>query len=217
MDDSNKLTRLQSDFLVAWFERSGDFFLTGGGALSGFYGLPRTTQDIDLFTVGHEAFERVADLVHDCCHALCLTSVALVTSPHFRRYRIQRQDEATLVDFVEDLAPQVFPEKVTRSDGVRIDPMEEIAVNKVCAIVSRSEPRDFFDLHFLAGRGLDPDVALELANRKDGGVNAESMVMILQSIDWERFQVPGLEVRETARFFQGWLDRLTLRLLPDAH
>lgn len=78
MDDSSQLTRLQSDFLVAWFERSGDFFLTGGGALSGFYGLPRT-------------------------------------------------------------------------------------------------------------------------------------------IDWERFQVPGLEVRETARFFQGWLDRLTLRLLPDAH
>jgi hypothetical protein len=118
------------------------------------------------------------------------------------------------VDFVEDLAPQVFPEKVARPDGLRLDPAEEIAVNKVCAIVSRNEPRDFFDLHFLVQRGCDPDLALELANQKDGGVNAESMVMVLQSIPWDHFQIPGLEVKETARFFQGWLERLTLRLHP---
>jgi hypothetical protein len=36
------------------------------------------------------------------------------------------------------LAPQLYPDKGTRPDGLRIDPPEEIAVNKVCAMVRRS-------------------------------------------------------------------------------
>jgi len=138
----------------------------------------------------------------------------MITSPHFRRFRLQRGEESTLVDFVEDLAPQVFPQKTVRSDGVILDPAEEIAVNKVCAIVSRSEPRDFFDLHFLVTQGVDPEDALKLAAQKDGGVNAESLAMILHSLPWDSFRVPGLDASETAQFFRDWLERLTLRLYP---
>lgn len=216
MDESNRLTPLQRDFLKAWFERTDEFFLTGGGALCGFYGLPRFTQDIDLFTLPGDAFARVGDWFHDCCKALEASPTAMVTSTHFRRYRVQRETEVTLVDFVEDLAPQVCSEKRVRPDGIRLDPPDEIAVNKVCAMVSRSEPRDFYDFHYLVGQGQDPDVALKLASQKDAGVNAETLAMILQSVDWDRFLMPGLDVTDSARFFQGWLERLILELHPDA-
>lgn len=215
MAESDRLTSLQSDFLQVWFQKSQEFFLTGGGALIGFYGLPRTTQDLDLFTTSAEAFEQVRDCFQDCCASLGGTGSALVTSRHFRRFRVERDGQVTLVDFVEDLAPQVFAQKTVRSDGIVIDLAEEIAVNKVCAIVSRSEPRDFFDLHFLAMAGFDPDAALGLASRKDGGVHPESLVMILQSVPWEQFRIPGLDTADTACFFKAWLERLTLGLHPD--
>ena len=213
MDASNRLTGLQRDFLDVWFAQSKDFFLTGGGALIGFYGLPRTTQDIDLFTTSAAAFSRVPAGVHDCCATLAAQGTAMVTSPHFRRFRVERGDETTLVDFVEDLAPQVFPEKTLR-DGFILDPAQEIAVNKVCAIVSRSEPRDFYDLQFLAQQGFDPEEALRLANQKDGGVNEETLAMVLQSLPWDQFRIPNLETSETSRFFVAWLERLILKLHP---
>ncbi|MBX3171088.1 MAG: nucleotidyl transferase AbiEii/AbiGii toxin family protein [Candidatus Eremiobacteraeota bacterium] len=205
---------MQLDILRVWFEHNGDFFLTGGGALCGFYGLPRATSDLDLFTVVADAYSRAGDLIHDCCQILGLEFEALVTSRHFRRYRLHRGDEVTLVDLVEDLAPQVFPEKSLVAGKFKIDPAEEIAVNKVCAIVSRSEPRDFYDLYYLTTQGQDPDLALQRANQKDGGVTAETLVMMLREIDWERFQIPGIDVADTARFFVSWLERLTLGFYP---
>ncbi len=215
MGDSSRLTDLQSDFMDVWFGSSKDFFLTGGGALIGLYGLPRVTQDLDLFTTSAESFARVADRIRDCCSRLGAVEVALVTSPHFRRFRLERGDEVTLADFVEDLVPQICPEKVLLDSGWVVDRAEEIIVNKVCAIVGRGEPRDFYDFHFLVSQGYDPEVALNRAVLKDGGVTAESLAMVLQSVPWEQFRMRGLDTRETAAFFVSWLDRLTLRLYPD--
>ena len=214
MDYSNNLNQLQRDFLAAWFASTQDYFLTGGGALIGYYGSPRTTKDLDLFTLSKKAFSRANQLVHDVTDQIGATSLALNSSPYFKRFRIERDDEKTLVDIVEDLAPQVFPNKKTDSSGVVLDPLEEIAVNKVCAIVGRSEPRDFFDFHYLVTQGADPAAALASANLKDGGVDAESVVMVLQSVNWNTFRLPGQDGSAVADFFQNWLEDLTVQLHP---
>ena len=214
MANSNKLNPLQMDFLNSWFKLTTQFFLTGGGALAGFYGSPRLTKDLDLFTVSREAFSIVPALIHDVCLELSASAVALQTAPHFRRFRLERGEETTLLDFVEDLAPQVCAEKVTSTEGFILDPPQEIAVNKICAMVSRSEPRDFFDFHYLVEQGQNPETLLELANRKDSGVDAEALVMILQSIPWEHYRIRGVESQATAAFFSEWLERLTLALHP---
>jgi hypothetical protein len=54
----HELSSLQRDFLRAFFERERGFFLTGGGALVGYYLHHRQTTDLDLFTTEREAFER---------------------------------------------------------------------------------------------------------------------------------------------------------------
>ena len=54
MDSSprpSRLTPLQRDLLDAFFAREQRLFLTGGGALAGFYLGHRTTEDLDLFTL----------------------------------------------------------------------------------------------------------------------------------------------------------------------
>jgi len=54
----DRLTPLQRDLLLAFFERERGFFLTGGAALAGFYLHHRETTDLDFFTHDGEAFAR---------------------------------------------------------------------------------------------------------------------------------------------------------------
>jgi hypothetical protein len=68
---------------------------------------------------------------------------------------------------VQDRAPQLF-EKVVIG-GIVVDPPAEILANKLCALLSRTEPRDLVDVAKLEEAGFDPIGALDLARRKDGG------------------------------------------------
>jgi hypothetical protein len=58
--------------------------------------------------------------------------------------------------------------------GVRVDPPEEILANKLCTLLSRSEPRDLIDVRALEALGLDLDDALAAATLKDGGLTQAS-------------------------------------------
>jgi hypothetical protein len=52
------LTELQPDLLDAFFAREQGFYLTGGAALAGFHLAHRASDDLDLFTLDDDAFER---------------------------------------------------------------------------------------------------------------------------------------------------------------
>jgi hypothetical protein len=49
-EKSKSLTLLKHDFLIAFFKKCQDFFLTGGSALGVFYLDHRFSYDLDLFT-----------------------------------------------------------------------------------------------------------------------------------------------------------------------
>lgn len=205
MSDAN-LSPLQVDFIRCWFAHSKDFFLTGGGALVGYLGAPRAT-------VHPDAFARAGDLLHQVCSEIGVEARSLRTSAEFHRYQLNRDEESTILDLVLDRAPQIFPSKEDREG----DPPLEILVNKICAVVSRSEPRDFVDVWFLCQQGYDRMEALRLSSRKDGGVGPDTLLWILRDLKWEHFRVPDLPdevVRETVRFFQEWMEELALDLHP---
>jgi hypothetical protein len=213
---AGSLSKLQADFLRAWFTRSSEFFLTGGGALVGYLGAPRTTDDLDLFTDLPEAFEQVDRLVGEVCREVGATARGLRSTPEFRRYRIARADESSVLDLVLDRVPQLSPDKDLR-DGVRLDSPTELLVNKLCALVSRSEPRDFVDVWFLCQQGLDREQALRDCARKDSGVGPDTLLWILRDLSWDQFTVPGVSqevVGATADFFRAWAEELALGLYP---
>lgn len=64
------LTPAQSALLAAFFERTRDFFLTGGTALAGFYLGHRVSADLDLFTTSDEPFRHGRRLIEDACRSL---------------------------------------------------------------------------------------------------------------------------------------------------
>jgi hypothetical protein len=215
MDCSN-LNALQQDFLQRWFQRTNGYFLTGGAVLVSILGAPRQTKDLDLFTSDPEEFKLIDKVLEEISDAIGAESQSVKSSPYFRRYKLTRKADVTLVDLVYDLAPQVFPQKLSK-DGVIYDSPDEILVNKICAIVGRGESRDFLDAYFLHTLGFDHQKALELAHQKDTGIDAGAMLYVLSDINWERFQVSGVDptfVRATAQFFKDWAEQLAVKAFP---
>jgi hypothetical protein len=140
----------------------------------------RTTDDLDFFTDSPEAMALSDATLRGAADALGASVASLVGSPDFHRYVVTRGTESVRVDVVHDRTPQVR-EKLER-DGLRMDSVEEIFVNKICALVGRSEIRDLFDLMELERRGLAVEAYLPLAQRKDGSATPATLGWLLGTL-----------------------------------
>jgi hypothetical protein len=177
----SRLTPLQRDLLAAFFAREQRFFLTGGGALAGFYLGHRTTEDLDLFSPPGPDLDDAARALEAATEACGGTGRAAKRFGDFQRIVVTRGDEECIVDLVIDRAPPVDPVKATRG-AVRVDTLREIAANKVCTLVSRSEIKDLVDLAALVEAGVDLELAVADAKRKDGGAEPVALAWVLDQI-----------------------------------
>lgn len=219
MPSKSGLSPLQSDFLTAFFGATQDFYLTGGAALIGFYGMQRRTNDLDLFSESRDALAHVPGAMTLACESIGATWREVRIAPYFRRYEVSRGDDLLQVDLVHEPTPQLHAEKPT-VDGIRIDPLDEIMANKVCTLVGRAEVRDFWDLYQLVKSGCSLGNALRDASLKEGGVDAESLVFVLQGVHWPTLQdaarESGLEDLDgLAQFYTALAKDLAMGLLPE--
>jgi hypothetical protein len=175
------LSALQRELALGFAARAPRWFLTGGAALAGFHGYGhRTTEDLDLFATASEDPELGERALLETAHSLGAAVEAMVRTPDFRRFAVTRGGERTLVDLVIDRAPQVVAEKPV-VDGVRVDPIREIAVNKVCALSGRNAPRDLVDLREILRRGLSLAAILADAAKKDASADPATLAFVLGS------------------------------------
>ena len=172
------LDSFQREVLAAFFARQKGFFLTGGGALAGYYLNHRSTQDLDLFTTS-ASLDDADGALADISRELGSSLEAVQTSPDFRRRLLRRGLESVVVDLVLDRAAQVVSEK-RRFGQIVVDSPEEIRANKLCTLLSRSELRDLADLRALEAAGYAVDAqALRDASRKDGGLTPGQLAWVL--------------------------------------
>ncbi|HEV8239068.1 MAG TPA: nucleotidyl transferase AbiEii/AbiGii toxin family protein [Thermoanaerobaculia bacterium] len=177
----SRLTNLQEEILAAFFRRESEFFLTGGGALAGFYLGHRETHDLDLFTTGTDLDSGVQTLTEVADETGAVLE-GLQTSPDFKRFLVRRGVEAVVVDLVRERVAQLYPEK-RRIRSIVVDPPEEILANKLCALLSRAEVRDLVDLKTLEEAGYPIETALEPASRKDGGLTPAQLAWVVGQIE----------------------------------
>ena len=178
---SSKLTAMQDEILHAFFALEGGFFLTGGAALAGFHLGHRATDDLDLFTVDRDAFERGRHVLAELAVRAATEHDVRQEAPGFRRTVLRRGDDAVVVDLVLDLAPQIVREKPILA-GIRVDPPAEIVANKLTALVGRMEERDLVDLMFLERAGYRVEASLRDALVKDGGCTPATLAWLLSQI-----------------------------------
>ena len=167
------LTPLQSNVLEFLFEeeRIGElgFFLTGGTALAAFHLHHRISEDLDLFVRREDLdfgilFRGLSENLKkfgDVEMALASKSFLRIFlhAPNGRWDRLK-------IEFAREVPAQIASPLTI--DHVIVDSLEDIATNKISAILGRDKPRDLFDLYaVLSGTGLTLDVLFKNVIRKD--------------------------------------------------
>lgn len=210
------LSALQWEFLSFFFEGAPPFFLTGGTALSAFYLQHRYSDDLDIFTLNSDAFDRVPLQVAAAATRLAASVVSLQTAPHFRRYRLSRKGESVIVDFVREVVAQLSDEK-NKFEGIVVDTLDDITANKICTLISRAEIKDYVDIYFLGHAGYPLENYIKLAQQKDAGVSQAMLAYLLSEFRLPKvpdFMIAPVSLEDLQEYFQSLARKLAVESFP---
>ena len=148
--------------------------LTGGTALSEFYLKHRYSEDLDLFTrqprdIGVDVEELRALLL-----ARGLRLSVRSSGVQFVRAFVEdiQEGEVVKIELARDVPVRMAPPM--EAQGCVVDSFEDIAVNKVSAILDRREPKDFVDLYFiLKESSFTVDYLMERAKEKHANFESD--------------------------------------------
>lgn len=176
------LTSLQVRILRALAGTSPPWTLTGGGALAGFHLGHRGTRDLDLFWRDRPQLEDLPDQVKERLQRDGLAFAVLRTAPTFQRLEVQAGEDRCLLDLVSEPGPALArPERhAVLGAEINVDSRHEILVNKLCALLGRSELRDLVDLSHLLETGGDLERGLREAPTRDGGFSGLTLAWVLK-------------------------------------
>jgi hypothetical protein len=168
---SSRLSALQEEILVALAGLQPTWTLTGGGALVGFHTRHRETRDLDLF-FHHQ--QNLGSIVADATRTLLaagLSVVALRSGATFAQLDVRRGAQSIVVDLVADPTPVAEAAQPTPLAGatILVETPHQLLVNKLCALLSRSELRDLVDVRALVESGTDLGRALRDCPGQDAG------------------------------------------------
>jgi Nucleotidyl transferase AbiEii toxin, Type IV TA system len=149
--------------------------------LAGFYFGHRQTDDLDLFSAPGPSLDDAARAVGGAAIGCGASAESVRTFPEFRRLSVSRGDETCIVDLVIDHAEMIEPTKADFGD-IRVDTLRDIAANKVCTLIGRSEIKDLVDFERLIAAGIDIETAFVDAQRKDGGADPASVAWVIDQI-----------------------------------
>ena len=204
------LTAFERRFLEQLLGSIQGLYLSGGAALALHLGHRRSQdlrKDLDLFTGDDAAFQAARASIPVVATRLDARVEILTDAPAFRRLLLTGPHGETLrVDLVRETADRMGPPPV-ETDGLRLDPPEELVVNKLCAILGRSELRDLVDLYFLERAGYPSLGALAAARRKDQGMTPALLAWAITQVPLERLP-DGLLVPVSLEELRAYRTRL---------
>jgi len=178
---SPRLSGIQQRVLEALGPIEPRWILSGGAALVGFHLGHRTTRDLDLFWVGQSTLGELRREVVARLLGAGFDVTELRGGESFRSLQVRAGGEVVVVDLVAEPVASVEQPEAHRvgATTILVDTAHEILVNKLCALLHRSEVRDLFDIEALVAKGGDLPRALAEAPRKDGGFSALTLGYVL--------------------------------------
>jgi len=142
------------------------FYWTGGTLLSHLYLHHRQSQDLDFFTDKPFLYNRVNSFVSGLKTALNLHSIE--KNKIYDRWDFFLHNEQELrIEFVLYEFPKLKLRK--KWQGIYIDSLDDLAVNKTMALFDRNDPKDLIDLYFLLTKaGYKINILLKGVEKKFG-------------------------------------------------
>lgn len=220
------LTPTQERFLAGFFGGGESlFYLTGGTALAAFYLEHRYSDDLDFFTRDVENLRAADHLVE---RGVAAANLIIEEFPPreqmFRRFLLAGDADPShplrKCELMHDSEPHFAEPR--RFDGVLVDDLLSIAVNKLAAL-GRIEPKDYVDLYLILQQGAYRlEELIPRVQEKDRGLTplvlAEAFERVDQLPDLRPFQkgymLVEVDPAELIAFYRGWARRLVEMLPP---
>ena len=139
----------QSEILktVAAEERCNGFYLSGGTALAAFYLFHRESDDLDFFTFYDVDVFFVQQFAKQLQEKIGAKSIRFSRLYDRNQFFFSLNNEGAKIEFTKYQFLQLETPSVF--DGIRVDSLHDIAVNKLATVLQRFDPKDFVDLYFL--------------------------------------------------------------------
>lgn len=216
-----KLSDLQERVLVAVAGIEPPWTLSGGAALAGFHTAHRETRDLDLFWQRSRELGDATRTVLRRLEDAGFEVAALDTRASFSRLNVRDGVATVTVDLIADPVPLAEPPRTVIVGGAAflVDTPHQILVNKLCALLNRSELRDIEDIKALLDAGGDLTRALDDCPRQDGGFSPMTLSWSMRALPIERLAASSgwstERIDALCRFRDALLDRILERAKPD--
>lgn len=145
---------------------SGNFFLTGGTALSDFYLGHRLSFDLVLFTCEEKLVRPFSHALESELRKKFKTKV-IRRFETFVEFQAEEKGDKTIIQLAYD-TPFRLEEPVLCDLGVRVSGYDDLIADKLLAFFGRVEPRDAVDVYFILKRE-NLRRLISLAEKKDTG------------------------------------------------
>ena len=137
------LYALQDRVLDCVFSLETGFYLTGGTCLHRFYFPERHSVDLDLFSNDNALYREDARKIVHALKERGFSAESVVDSRDFVRLMVNGELQ---VDLVNDRVYR-SGRSVRMETGSVVDNLQNLAANKICAVLGRDDPKDVFDLY----------------------------------------------------------------------
>lgn len=145
---SNKvLTKKQKEILLNFkgFELKDRFYLTGGTALSAFYLQHRISEDLDFFSEDNFEVEEIFNFFKK----VDKTEDIIFESKYDRRIFFLKYQDSQILKIEFTKYPFKNINTLKTFDGIKVDSLKDILVNKIIAITDREDIKDYIDIYFI--------------------------------------------------------------------
>lgn len=144
------------------------FYLSGGTTLAGFYLFHRYSEDLDFFSESEFDVRGISAFFSSVKNKLGFYSIDFQQSLNRNLFFLKFSDETLKMEFT--YYPFTRIEQGVTQDGISVDSLLDIAVNKLFTIYQRSTARDYIDLYCIC--------------KKEGWVIADLIKKVRVKFDW---------------------------------
>lgn len=126
---------------------TGNFYLGGGTALAEYYLMHRFSEDLDFFSENEFSLQDISVILKKISKQAGIKEIDFQQSFNRNLFFLKLKAEIIKTEFTYYPFPAI--EKRKKYNGIYVDGLLDIAVNKIFTIYQKPRSRDFIDLYLI--------------------------------------------------------------------
>lgn len=200
----DKEQQLIFDQIITEKKLREQFYFTGGTVLSSFYLQHRYSEDLDFFSENKFDENAILEMVRSWAKKYQFTFTNQLSEVVSMFYLTFKNTKILKVDF--GYYPYKRVEKGKIINGIEVDSMLDIAINKLATVNQRSSVKDFVDLYYLLEKftiwDLIQGVKVKFRMEIDYWILSSDMFDVVDKFDHMPRMIKPLTLEELKKFYR---------------